>query len=229
MVYDVGGSRMTKTKPVPTEERDRFCISDDDVLQLAHWACIIEDHYSLKKGDKCPMDMEWAKDGRTGELFIVQALPETVQSQICRDEIERFRLTEHISKIVTGRAIGNRIGTGRVWIIRDAHDLHEFNKGEVPVTDKTDPDWEPVMRAIRLAIRAAKQAGRKIGICGKAPSDFPEFAAFLVGQGIDSISLNPDVVLKTTQHINQIEDELCKKKTVINEHDECLKDVTHDI
>lgn len=148
MVYASGGSRATRTLPVPDHDRERFCVSDDDVLQLARWACLIEEHYSQKKGVKCPMDIEWAKDGLTGELFIVQARPETVQSLTTRDEIETFRLmeTEDADKLVTGRAIGNRIGSGRVRIIQDAADLQLFQQGEILVTDKTDPDWEPVMK-----------------------------------------------------------------------------------
>ena len=158
MVYDTGGSRMTRVEPVSQDARSRFCITDDDVLQLAHWACMIEDHYSTKKGSACPMDIEWAKDGRTGELFVVQARPETVQSLTARDVIESFRLTEHSEKLVAGRAIGNRIGTGRVRIIEDASDLHEFNDGEVLVTDKTDPDWEPLMK--KAAAIVTNRGGR---------------------------------------------------------------------
>ncbi len=81
LIYDVGGGKMTKNVPVPPEDRDRFALNDDEILALARWACQIEDHYSAKRGQPTPMDMEWAKDGRTGELFIVQARPETVQSQ----------------------------------------------------------------------------------------------------------------------------------------------------
>lgn len=146
LVYDVGGSKMTKNVPVPPDHRSQFCVSDDDILTLATWACIVEDHYSLKKGDKCPMDMEWAKDGRTGELFIVQARPETVQSQKPIGEIQTYRLKQTGKTLVTGRAVGNRIGVGNVRVIRDVSDLHTFQQGDVLVTDKTDPDWEPIMK-----------------------------------------------------------------------------------
>jgi Pyruvate phosphate dikinase, AMP/ATP-binding domain len=88
LVYDVGGSRMTKNVPVPPEDRARFAVNDDEILELARWACLIQDHYCAKRGRPTPMDMEWAKDGRTGELFIVQARPETVQSQKKPDAIE---------------------------------------------------------------------------------------------------------------------------------------------
>ena len=92
LVYDVGGGKMTKNVPVPPEDRGRFAIGDDEILALARWACVIEDHYSAKRGRHVPMDMEWAKDGRTGELFIVQARPETVQSQKKVDSIEIYEL-----------------------------------------------------------------------------------------------------------------------------------------
>lgn len=146
LIYDVGGSKMTKNVPVPPDDRARLAISDDDILALARWACIIEDHYSSKKGQACPMDMEWAKDGLTGELFIVQARPETVQSQKTINTLETYRLNQKGTVLVTGHAVGERIGHGRVHIIRDANHLSQFRDGEVLVTDKTDPDWEPIMK-----------------------------------------------------------------------------------
>ena len=158
LVYDVGGSRMTKNVPVPLEERRRFAISDDDILLLARWACIIEDHYSQKRGRPTPMDMEWAKDGRTGELFIVQARPETVQSQRARDVLEIYHLKKQGRVLVTGGAVGDRIGQGRVRVIPDVSRLAEFQEGEVLVTDKTDPDWEPIMK--KAAAIVTNRGGR---------------------------------------------------------------------
>jgi pyruvate, water dikinase len=146
LVYDVGGEKMTKNVPVSPEERKRFAISDNEILTLASWACLIEDHYSARYGRPTPMDMEWAKDGITGELFIVQARPETVQSQKQIETIETYRLKEHGQVLVSGRSVGERIGQGKVRIIRDVHRLAELQPGEVLVTDKTDPDWEPVMK-----------------------------------------------------------------------------------
>ncbi len=158
LVYDVGGSKMTKNVPVPPDDRRRFAINDDDILTLARWACVIEDHYTAKRGEPSPMDMEWAKDGLSGELFIVQARPETVQSQKQVTQLERYELNEHGTKLVTGRAVGERIGQGRVRLIRDAHQLHEFEAGEVLVTDKTDPDWEPIMK--KAAAIVTNRGGR---------------------------------------------------------------------
>lgn len=146
LIYDVGGSKMTKNVPVPPEQQASYALSDDDILQLARWAVAIEEYYSQKKGSECPMDMEWAKDGRTGELFIVQARPETVQSLKTGSTLQRYRLKGHGETLITGRAIGEKIATGRVHLIRDAAQLNEFRKGEILVTDKTDPDWEPIMK-----------------------------------------------------------------------------------
>jgi pyruvate,water dikinase len=158
MVYDVGGSKMTKNVPVPPEDRRRFAIGDDDILTLARWACLIEQHYSQQYGRPTPMDMEWAKDGRTGELFIVQARPETVQSQRRFEALETYRLQQHGPVLVSGRSVGEKIGQGRVRIIQDVHRLAELQPGEVLVTDKTDPDWEPVMK--RAAAIVTNRGGR---------------------------------------------------------------------
>jgi pyruvate,water dikinase len=158
LVYDIGGSKMVKNVPVPPDDRARFAMTDDEILTLARWACVIEDHYSAKKGKPCPMDMEWAKDGHTGELFILQARPETVQSQKSRDQIETYRLRERGPVLVTGRSVGDRIGQGRVRVIKNVSDLHQFNEGDVLVTDKTDPDWEPIMK--KAAAIVTNRGGR---------------------------------------------------------------------
>jgi pyruvate, water dikinase len=146
MVYDTGGGRMTRTVPVSEEERSRFCISDDDVLTLARWACLIEEHYSRRHVKRMPMDIEWAQDGRTGEMFIVQARPETVQSLKTPDSLEVYQLKERGDVLVEGRSIGEKIGQGPVRVIPDAKHLELFRKGEVLVTDSTSPDWEPSMK-----------------------------------------------------------------------------------
>jgi pyruvate,water dikinase len=158
LVYDVGGGRMTRNVPVPSEDRTRFALSDDDILQLARWACVIEDHYSRKRGTATPMDMEWAKDGRTGELFIVQARPETVQSQRTGDTIEVYQLKEKGKVLTRGRSVGEKIAQGRVRVIESAAHLELFQTGDVLVTDKTDPDWEPTMK--RAAAIVTNRGGR---------------------------------------------------------------------
>ena len=146
MVYDLGGSKMVKNVPVAADEAKRFALCDDDILQLAKWACEIEDHYSANRGSFCPMDMEWAKDGCTGELFIVQARPETVQSRRASNTLERYHLEGSGTKVLEGRSVGEKIASGPARLIRDVHALSQFCDGEILVTDKTDPDWEPVMK-----------------------------------------------------------------------------------
>lgn len=152
LVYDLDGEKMVKSQMVPEHDRTRFSISEEDVLTLARWGCVIEDHYSGKRGRPTPMDIEWAKDGRTGELFIVQARPETVQSIKKPDVLERYELGSAGKIIVRGRSVGEKIGSGVAHVIYSAKDLHLFRDGEVLVTDKTDPDWEPVMRKASAVI-----------------------------------------------------------------------------
>lgn len=152
LVYDVGGGKMVKNVPVPPDERNRFAVTDGDILTLARWACVIEDHYSAKRGAPSPMDMEWAKDGLTGDLFIVQARPETVQSLKKGHVLETYRLKERGRVLVEGRSIGEKIAQGPVRVIKTVEQIHEFQAGEVLVTDKTDPDWEPIMKKAQAIV-----------------------------------------------------------------------------
>jgi len=135
----------TKQKLVSPEEQKRFVLSDDEVLTLARWACIIEEHYGT------PMDIEWAKDGLTNELFIVQARPETVHSQRNVAQLETYVLEEDRNALkekllVEGEAVGTKIGQGEVNVIENARDIHKFEPGQILVTEMTDPDWEPIMK-----------------------------------------------------------------------------------
>jgi len=152
LVYDIGGSKMVKNLPVPPGERAKFAVTDDDILTLARWACAIEDHYSAKRGAPSPMDMEWAKDGLSGELFIVQARPETVQSLKKGHVLETYRLTQRGRVLVEGRSVGDKIAQGPVRVIKNVQQIHEFQAGEVLVTDKTDPDWEPIMKRAQAIV-----------------------------------------------------------------------------
>ena len=158
LMYDVGGSKMVKNVPVPPDDRARFAITDDEIMTLARWACVIEDHYRTKRGVASPMDMEWAKDGKTGELFIVQARPETVQSQKDLDVIETYRLTERSRVLVSGRSVGDKIGQGTVRVIKQVQQMQDFREGDVLVTDKTDPDWVPIMK--RASAIVTNRGGR---------------------------------------------------------------------
>ena len=139
MIYDTGAASV-KNVPVPEADRARFALSDDDILKLARWACLIEEHYGK------PMDIEWAKDGITGELFIVQARPETVQSRKDTNVLEFYELQGSGKVLLSGRSVGAKIASGPVRVIRDAASLDEFQEGEVLVAEKTDPDWEPIMK-----------------------------------------------------------------------------------
>ncbi|ARV57967.1 phosphoenolpyruvate synthase [Nostocales cyanobacterium HT-58-2] len=146
MVYDLGGSKMTKNIPVAASDRAAFALKDEEILQLAHWACFIEEHYSQVRGVYTPMDIEWAKDGIINELFIVQARPETVQSQKIKNVLHTYQLKEKGEVLVTGRSVGEMIGQGKARVILDVHCLSEFQPGEVLITNRTDPDWEPIMK-----------------------------------------------------------------------------------
>ena len=145
MIYaDHGGG--TKNVLVPEAERERFCIADAEVLKLAGDAIRIEDHYSKSAGHPMPMDIEWAKDGDDGQLYIIQARPETVVSQRTPTGFEIYALGASGTVLATGRAVGEKIAAGSVRVIADAHQLTDFNPGEVLVAESTTPDWEPVMK-----------------------------------------------------------------------------------
>ncbi len=136
----------TRNIDTSPEERNHFCITDEDVMVLADYAIKVENHYSKKAGFNKPMDMEWAKDGVDGLLYMVQARPETVQSRKKGNILEIYHLRERSKTLVQGRAVGTRIGAGRVRIISDVKYLSDFQPGEVLVADTTTPDWEPVMK-----------------------------------------------------------------------------------
>ena len=147
MIYGTGEEKaLTHNVDVPEKESRKFCISDEEVLTLAKYAIVIEDYYSKKAGKERPMDIEWAKDGKTGELFIVQARPETVQSQRSMDVLETYHLEKKGPIIVTGRSIGEKIASGKARILHDPTELSSFQAGEVLISNTTTPDWEPVMK-----------------------------------------------------------------------------------
>jgi len=147
LVYAKGdgdkSTRQTKTRPA---ERAVFCISDQDALSLADCAIKIEAHYSKKAGHPMPMDIEWAKDSDDGKLYIVQARPETVASRKAADVFETFDLKGSGKSLIDGRAVGERIATGKVRVVRNMKDFAAFKPGEVLVAETTTPDWEPVMK-----------------------------------------------------------------------------------
>jgi pyruvate,water dikinase len=145
MVY-AKGRKSTRNVITPQVDRKRFCISDKDVLELAGCAIVVENHYSKKAKAPMPMDVEWAKDGADGALYIIQARPETVASRRKPEALENYSLTSTGTVIATGRAVGEKIATGKVRLIRNERDLKDFRPGEVLVAPATSPDWEPVMK-----------------------------------------------------------------------------------
>lgn len=152
MIYAAGAGRTTRTVPTSKAERGVFVLQDEEVLSLARWAIAIEGHYGG------PMDIEWAKDGRTGELFVVQARPETVQSRRTPSVFRSVRLGDHGRTLAKGIAIGQGAVSGRVCIIERAEDIDRFVDGAILVTANTDPDWVPIMK--RAAAIVADRGGR---------------------------------------------------------------------
>ena len=151
MVYGEAGGRAVKTIDVHAEARARFCIADADVIELAKQALIIEKHYGR------PMDIEWAKDGHDGKVYILQARPETVKSR--RSQIiERYALKARGPVLAEGRSIGQKIGAGPAKVVADLHEMNRIQPGDVLVTDMTDPDWEPVMK--RASAIVTNRGGR---------------------------------------------------------------------
>jgi pyruvate,water dikinase len=139
LVYMRHGSG-AEQKEVKVEEQRQFALSDDEILILARWACIIEEHYGV------PMDIEWAKDGANGELFVVQARPETVHSQMDLASLRTYVLGKRGKLLLRGEPVGTKIGQGEVCVIEDSSEIQKFKKGQVLVADMTDPDWEPIMK-----------------------------------------------------------------------------------
>jgi pyruvate,water dikinase len=159
LVYATG-TRSTRSEATPVRDRAQYCLSDSEVAQLARWACLIEEHYSKLARQSQPMDIEWAKDGLTGRLFVLQARPETVHSA------KRIQASAHVYRLgvkpgtplVGGQAVGEKIGAGRAHVVSDVSKLQEVEPGEILIAQNTDPDWEPVMR--RVAAIVTDQGGR---------------------------------------------------------------------
>ncbi len=166
MIYGDDPGQQTKIVNVQKEQQQKFCLKDDQVLELAKWVCSIEDYYSAKKGHWCPMDVEWAVDGLTNQLFIVQARPETIHSRKDESRLVEYSILESApeKRILQGIAVGNKIATGKVVIMysldgRDgSHDGIDFHEGDVLVTEMTDPDWEPIMK--KAAAIVTNKGGR---------------------------------------------------------------------
>jgi pyruvate,water dikinase len=157
MVYGAEGS--TCNEAVPAAERSRYALSQAEALQLARWACLIERHYSERRGQPTPMDIEWAKDGSSGELFILQARPETVESRRSSTLLRSWQLEPHNAELLcTGRAIGASVSSGRARILRHPSEIQRFEPGDLLITERTDPDWEPILKRASGVI--TNQGGR---------------------------------------------------------------------
>jgi pyruvate,water dikinase len=157
LVYTADGASVVE-QPVAEDRRRRPTLTDAEVLELARWATKIEDHYSSKAGRPTPMDIEWAKDGPSGRLYIVQARPETVHSLKGPPKLELFDMHGEGKLLISGKSVGSKVGSGRVRVIRSSADLSSFHAGEVLVAPMTDPDWEPVLK--RAAAVVTDQGGR---------------------------------------------------------------------
>ncbi|MFN9057827.1 MAG: phosphoenolpyruvate synthase [Cyanobacteriota bacterium] len=162
MVYSEdrpGEGQAVSNQPVPEAERQRYALTDAEALTLARWACVIESHYSAQRGTPTPMDLEWAKDGLSGELFILQARPETVESRRGGAVLRSWHLlAEGGEPIVTGRAIGASISSGSARVIQDPSEIDRFQPGELLITRRTDPDWEPILKKAKGVV--TDQGGR---------------------------------------------------------------------
>src|SRR3989344_3895077 len=143
LIYAKDGTRQEK---VSSLDQQKFCLTDEEAIKLAKWCLQIEKYFSEKHGHYQPMDIEWAKDGKTGELFIVQARPETVYSGEDKNVLKEYKLQKTGKVLVNGIAVGSKIGSGSVRVLRNAKNINSFKKDEVLVTEMTDPDWEPIMK-----------------------------------------------------------------------------------
>ncbi len=195
MVYSMDDESTVKNVATTLAERHRYVLDDDEILQLAKWACIIEEHYSQEAGYFKPMDIEWAKDGDgvnvgTGELFVVQARPETIHSQKDANTYETYRLLEQGTVLVSGTAVGTKIGQGVAKVIHSTHEMDQFNEGEVLVTSMTDPDWEPIMKIASAIV--TNKGGRT---CHAAIVSRELGIPCIIGTG------NADEVIKTGQEV----------------------------
>ncbi len=155
----VEASVATRLEEVPEAQRNRYALADDEVLTLARWGCLIEEHYGALRGEPTPMDIEWAKDGLSGELFILQARPETVESRRSASVLRSWHLEPHQAECITrGRAIGASVSSGRARLIASPAEIERFESGDLLVTERTDPDWEPILK--RAAAVITDQGGR---------------------------------------------------------------------
>ncbi len=191
-----GLAEATVNIEVAGDDRQRFSLSDDDVLQLAITGCRIETHYSARKGLPQPVDIEWAKDGVSGALFILQARPETVHAQRPQAVTEVFRLRQQGPLLAEGRSVGTRIASGKARIILHASQMHELQAGEILVTDNTDPDWEPVMK---IAAGIVTNRGGRVCHAAIIARELGIPAVVGTGNGIEKISVGQGITVSCAE------------------------------
>jgi pyruvate,water dikinase len=190
MVYSSKAGERVRIEATPAADRAKFCISDDDVQELARQSLVIEQHYER------PMDIEWARDGNSGKIYIVQARPETVKSRARATQIERYHLRQRGDVLAEGRAIGQKIGSGVARVIRSIKDMNRVQAGDVLVADMTDPDWEPVMK--RASAIVTNRGGRT---CHAAiiARELGVPAVVGTGNGLDAIADGADVTVSCAE------------------------------
>jgi pyruvate,water dikinase len=198
MIYGEGGVTQQK---VSEEDKNKFVISDDEILKLAYWAQVIEEHYQK------PMDIEWAKDGQTGDLYIVQARPETVHSQKDAAVLQTYILEEKGNQIAEGEAVGSKIGQGEVNVIENAKDISKFKKGQVLVTDMTDPDWEPIMK---IAGAIVTNRGGRTCHAAIISRELGIPCVIGTGNGTSKISSGAQITIDCSEGVGKIYDGLLK-------------------
>jgi pyruvate,water dikinase len=198
MIY---GEKGTIQQDVNDEDKRKFVINEDEIITLAKWANIIEEHY------KKPMDIEWAKDGETGELFIVQARPETVHSQKDMATLNTYILEEKGKILVQGEAVGSMIGQGEVNVIENSKDISKFQKGQVLVTDMTDPDWEPIMK---IAGAIVTNRGGRTCHAAIISRELGIPCVIGTGKGTSTISHGANVTVDCSEGVGRIYDGLLK-------------------
>ena len=200
LVYSDKG---TVQDEVSEDERDKFVIDEDELITLAKWANIIEDHYAK------PMDIEWAKDGQTGDLYIVQARPETVHSQRDVASLQTYVLEEKGKILIEGEAVGSKIGNGEVNVIEHAKDISKFKKGQVLVTDMTDPDWEPIMK---IAGAIVTNRGGRTCHAAIISRELGIPCVIGTGNGTSEISAGVNVTVDCSEGVGRIYEGLLKFK-----------------
>ena len=223
MIYDHGTSRIEKTKIIPTSpaEKSEFVLTDLEVKKLASWGAIIEQHYTEHYKKWTPMDMEWAKDGVTGELFIVQARPETVNANKDFSKVKEYERAATSQKpIVSGASVGSKIGVGKAHVILDTKHIGDFKKGEVLVTTMTDPDWEPIMK---IASAIVTDKGGRTSHAAIVSRELGIPAVVGTEKATKLITTGEDVTVDTTGSAGDIYKGILKFKVI--EHD--LKKLPH--